>query len=104
MTMTCHSLFDVQFERELVSDSNLEFSEGDTELEQEENPTSEAVKDLLSDKIDLCNNVHNLKPKAKIKRISLNKKTTLKLRIKSTSLGDLFWPVKNCLLFSGQLF
>ena len=63
-------LYNVQFERELLSDSNLEFSEDDTELEQEGNPTSEAVKDLLSDKIDLCN-VHNLKPKTKIKRINL---------------------------------
>ena len=66
-------LYNVQFERELVKDSNLEFSEDDTDFEQEENPTSEAVEDLLLDKIDLCN-VHNLKPKTKTKRLNLNKK------------------------------
>ena len=43
-------LYNVQFEIEL-KDSNLEFSEDDTDFEQEENPTSEAVEDLLLDKI-----------------------------------------------------
>ena len=36
-------LYNVQFERELVKGSNLEFSEDDTDFEQEGNPTSEAV-------------------------------------------------------------
>ena len=48
-------LYNVQFEKELVKDSNLEFSEDDIDFEQEEDPTSEAVEDLLLDKIDLCN-------------------------------------------------
>ena len=78
-------LYNVQFERELVKDSNLEFSEDDTDFEQEENPTSEAVEDLLLDKIDLCN-VHNMKPKTKIKILNLNKKTPLKSRTKTGSL------------------
>ena len=78
-------LYNVQFERELVKDSNLEFSEDDTDLEQDENPTSEAVEDLLLDKIDLCN-VHNLKPKTKIKRLNLITKTPLKSRTKTSSL------------------
>ena len=43
-----------------MKDSNLEFSKDDTDFEEEENPTSEAVEDLLLDKIDRCN-VHNLK-------------------------------------------
>ena len=68
-----------------MKNSNLEFSEDDTHFEQEENPTSEAVEDLLLDKIDLCN-VHNLKPKTKIKRLNLNKKTPLKSRTKTGSL------------------
>ena len=74
-------LYNVQFERELVKDSNLEFSEDDTDFEQEENPTSEAVEDFLLDKIDLCN-VHNLKLKTKIERLTLNKQTPLKSRTK----------------------
>ena len=78
-------LYNVQFERELVKGSNLEFSEGDTDFEQEENPTSEAVEDLLLDKVDLCN-VHNMQPKTKIKRLNLNKKTPLKSRTKTSSL------------------
>ena len=72
-------LYNVQFERELVKDSTLEFSEDDTDFEQEENPTNEAVEDLLLDKIDLCN-VHNLKPKTKIKRLNLNKKHTTEVK------------------------
>ena len=68
-----------------MKDSNLEFSEDDTYFEPEENPTSEAVEDLLLDKIDLCN-VHNLKLKTKIKRLNLNKKTPLKSRTETSSL------------------
>ena len=40
-------LYNVQFERELMKDSNLDFSEDDTDFEQEENPTGEAVTFLL---------------------------------------------------------
>ena len=68
-----------------MKDSNLEFSEDGTDFEQEENPISEAVEDLLLDKIDLYN-VHNLKPKTKTKGLNLNKKTPLKSRTKTSSL------------------
>ena len=78
-------LYNVQFERELVKDYNSEFSEDDTDFEQDENLTNEAVEDLLLDWIEK-RNVHNLKPNTKIKRLNLNKKTPLKSRTKSGSL------------------